>query len=555
MIRPLSKLILPFSILAMGSVPAAAQTFIAPTAYSFIYGSSLAGQRPEMTACYSKSDVNTTQFGLADIYLGSWSPNNPGAPASEVTYYMAVPGSPTAMLAQGSILYTNVADLEVGMIYDQNYNEMVVLVAYYEFGVGHKLDTYRMTGPASNPFVKVSTINLSVTPKYGRIRMDCHLEYAAAIVWENPAVGIEAIACNSGNWGGTIQLNGTTDESAPDVAFSHAADLNIRFVYKNRGNGIITESVIDWQQLISFPFATLNIVVPNIEDQNPAPMNISNMVIDCPDHYGVENWAYTYTDGGNVYVRFIDHNSGTPPTTVIVNSGLWGPSGNLTTGFFARKPTIHYGDAAQGGASGNILLAWYSPYVGGDSHYLALEANENFSVRVSPADYLRLPNTVSYTYPYSGVAFSKMSDLAPAYLYTTFITEAVPSSGNYHLRHAFHPYSNTMSFKGAKNNNNTAIDACRKRYGQLPVRSIKTSAYPNPFAHTFNNSFHLEENSEIVLHIADIKGTVVKQHTEHRPAGTHTIKMDNLDQLVSGTYFLTTYINGVKSNTQIIVKK
>jgi len=548
------KFSLPILFLSVNSLSVTAQTFIPPAAPSFLNGI-FAGARPEMTACYSQRGINTVQFGMTDLYVGSWSTNDPGLTNSEVTYCFSVPGTPgtpIASLATGKIQYAQpVADLEVGMVYDNNYGENVLLVAYYEFGTGHQLDIYRINGPASSPFTKVSTIPLSSSSSYGRIRMDSHLGYGVVIVWENPGNGIETMVCDSGNWSGTVQLAGTLDEMGPDVAFSHSTpDLNLHFVYKNRNTNEITESVLPWLQVLAIPFGNTINLTPQIEDINTAPADISNLTIDCPDHYSNENWAYTYTDGARVYVRFINHFASGTPTTEIINP-------DLVPYWKARTPTIHYGDGALTGQSGRVMVAWYSPYNGGDSHYLAQEFDENLNVLnpTTPNEYYRLPSSVAaWTYTRYGVAFSKMSDaiMVPSYLYTTYITEVL-NSGTYHLHHAFHDFATTNAFRGqpiAK----TPYEECKQHKANTIVRTINTPAYPNPFSHGFNNSFSLKESSQITLQIVDIRGSVLNQHTENRPSGTHTIRMENVDQLPAGTYFLNTFINGEKTGTQTIIK-
>jgi hypothetical protein len=63
-----------------------------------------------------------------------------------------------------------------------------------------------------------------------------------------------------------------------------------------------------------------------VQDVNGVTVQWSELTasIDCPDHYSVENWAYTYAiDGMDIYVRSIDYNSlGFPITTNVVNGSL-----------------------------------------------------------------------------------------------------------------------------------------------------------------------------------------------------------------------------------------
>lgn len=544
------KLSLPVLLFSLSSFSVSGQTFINPASWFYNYGV-INGQRPEMTACYSQRDINTAQFGLTDLYVGSWSTNFPGGTASEVTYRFTVPGTPSATITTGRILYKNpVADLEVGMVFDKNYGENVLLVAYYEFGTGHQLDIYRINGAPANPFTKVANIPLSNSSSYGRIRMDSHLGYGIGIVWENPGVGIEVIACDNGNWSGKAQLTGTLDELGPDIAFSHGnVALNLNFVYKNNNNNNITKSVIQWATVMGIPFGTTSPLTPLVQDVNTAPGNISNITIDCPDHYSNENWAYTYTDGHSVFVRFINYFGAAMATTKVINP-------HLVSAWMAKTPTIHYGDGAISGQSGRVMVGWYSPYIGGDSHYLAKEFDEELNpINTQPQDYYRL-NIESWTFSRSGIAFSKMSDVSmvPAFLYATYITETGNNSGTFNLNHRFHDFNTLTAFRG-NTPSKTAYEECRKHNGQPVIRAIQSTVYPNPFSNSFNNSFSLKESSTITLKIVDIKGTVLKEHTEKRPSGTHIIKMEDIGSLPTGAYLLHTIVNGNLTSTQTIIKK
>lgn len=557
-----------FSLTAIGFFATApAQVFNPPAAVEFTFFNPTAGVNPQVTSNYSHKDV-PTPFGVFDLYLSSWSTNDPGGGSlSEFMCLFTLPSSPTSIVGQGSILYQGVADLKVGMVYDGTIGQHVILVAYYDYlGInsitgkpGHLLDIYTLTGSPGSPAAWSSQIQLSTAPSYGRISLDSHKDYGVAIAWEHPGVGIETMVGDGGTWSGVTTLVGTLDESGPDVAFSHSnGPLNVHFVYQNPAAGNITESVMDWFVLLGVPFGNTAAIVPNIQDVDWTSFPISNLVLDCPDHYGVENWAYTYTDGHRVYVRHIDYNTSGVPITTVVNDGSLGNAPTLGS-FLAFNPTLHYGDGAMGGTTGQISVGWYSTYgltSTGDAHYIALEMREDGSGLLSAPDYNRLPNSVGHTFPFSGISFSKMSDgasgLAPDFLYTTFFKEIGSGSGNYRLHHAFHKWNNPV-FRGIKPK--PVYPDCSSPSQKVQASIPKAATYPNPFQNTLISRVNLKEDGTVDMVLTDIKGKVVAQQKTWQHKGDQTVQMNGLHKLPPGSYLLSTTVNGKNNGTQIMIKQ
>ncbi len=566
MVKTLRQPLVLLSLAIMGFSSTSAQTFNPPVADAFVFGNLPAGMGPQVTANYSHRDIPTS-FGVNDLYLSAWSTNDPGGGSlSEFIYRFTAPSTPLALASQGSFFYQGVADLKVGMVFDATIGEYVVLVAYYDYmgvnsitgQVGHLLDKYVVNGPPGSSLNWFGQIQLSTSPQYGRISMDSHKDYGVAIAWEHPGVGIETMVGDAGTWSGVTTLDFTIGEMGPDVAFTHSGGaLNVHFAYQNPGANTITESVMDWMSLLSVPFGGTALTPPNIEDINFVPSPVSNLVLDCPDHYGVENWAYTYTDGQRVYVRHIDYNTSGVPFTTIVNNGSLG---NVPTvgNFLAFNPTLHYGDGAMGGATGQISVGWYCTYsltASGDSHYITLEMREDGSGLLSAPDYNRLPNSINgYAYPFSGIAFSKMSDipLAPGYLYANYFIETPFASGNYELHHAFHKWNNPL-FRGIKPA--PLHPECGSPSKKEIMQASRLSVYPNPFLNTFSSKVMLKEAGMVTMVLTDISGKVVAQEKTWQHKGEQLVSMKRLEQLASGNYLLTTKVNGVNQGTQVMVKK
>lgn len=560
----LRKLAASLSFLVAGAVPVSAQTFTIPNAYSFPFGDPSVSHDPKVTSNYSKRDLQTN-FGVADMYLSTWSTNDPGGGSpSEVIYMFTAPADPTAMMTQGSIFYQGVADLGVGMVFDATTGDYVALVTYYDYlGInsasgqpGHMLDLYTINGPAGSPLVLSSKIQLSYAPQYGRIRMDSHIEYAVAIVWQNPGVGIETMVCNNNNWSGVTTLAGTEEEIGPDVAFSHAGGLEVNFVHQNPAAGTITKSKLNWGTLLMVPFGNTIVMPANVEDVNTGmQFPISELVIDCPDHYNVDNWAYTYTDGRKVCVRHVDYNTSGVIKTTVVNDGTLGIS--IANNQIPYSPTIHYGDRNITGYTGEITVGWNSSYgASSESRYLAVEMEEDGSALISAPDYMMLPNSLLSAYRNTGISFSKMSDYqhpgVPAFLYTTYITKPVFGGSNYELNHAFHKWMNGV-FKGER----PAMlhPECGKQSLKKQEPMVQSVIAPNPFRHSIVNSVSLKEDARVELVLLDMAGRVVGQKETGLSRGNHQVYMNGLGALPSGSYVLHTSINGKRTSAELLIKQ
>ncbi|RYD95807.1 MAG: T9SS type A sorting domain-containing protein [Sphingobacteriales bacterium] len=563
MFHSLRKAAVLFPLLSIGAAPVMAQSFTTPVADEYVYGSTADIIKPKVTANYSRGNF-PSGFGNTDLYLSSWSTNDQTS-VSEFIYTFTSPSIPTAIMSQGSFFYKYVADLEVGIVNDGSGGHQI-LVAYYDYlgshsptgNAGHMLDIYKLTGNPSAPLGLANQIQLSYSPKYGRISMDSHKDYAVAIAWDYPGKGIQASVCDLGNWSGVTTLAGTGKQKGPDVAFSHSSsNLNVHFVYKS--TSAITESMLDWPLLLSVPFGSSVSMAPSIEDVDAVPFKTSNLVLDCPDHYDVENWAYTYTDGKYVYVRHIDFHSTATPMTTVVNDGVNFSNYPLAKKYYADAPTLHYGDGAiSGGTTGQISVGWNNRvHDGSISNYVGLEMKEDGGTMLSLPDYMELPNSaLPYSSGYTGIAYSKMSDgaggLAPEFMYATYFTEVSPGSGYYKLHHAFHKW-NDVVFKGA---NDMKHDVnCKSPSRKEQADLLVTTTSPNPFQSKFRHNLTLNEAADIQLTLVNVTGRVVAQKTEKLGRGNHTMEMSGLDNVPAGNYILTTNLNGKTVGAKVMVKQ
>lgn len=566
------------------------QNFVPPAAYSFDYNSA-ALQSPDNvnhTANYSIANI-PTGFGAADMYLGGWSSLGTG---SEVTYQFTVPGNPTGMFYQGIIPIPNGTEVTVGSVRVNTLD--YILIAYRLIGAasGYKLDLYRINISTTTPISFSGSFTLSTSSGGdGRISMDCHKQYGVALVYPTTA-GIETRVANTsgGTWAisPAVTLTGTAGNTSPDVAFNHSnSGLNVHYVYYNPSTYRLTESVLDFYAILGNLSGSMT---PAVEDVNQLPVSPYNFfrlvrpVIDCPDHYDVDNWAYAYTYtlapntvGPNgflktegIFVRHVDYHSSGVPATVNVTDGSLGNAPCMD--YYPIYPTLCYGEEMSGFNTGQIYVSWYNqenPTQDGGM-FVGVHMRENGGGLLSVPDYLTIPNSLNsysvnsihatnlYDYYISPIALSKNSDaisaLAPDFLYTTYLYRDVPFPYPYLFNHVFHKWNDNTAYKGSA----PSLSALFPEYGSLSdLKQLETGmqVQPNPFNNAARASFTLTEDGTLRLQLSDIVGRVVWQREETAIKGAHTAQLDNLQKVPAGVYMLKASLNGKPVDTKKIIKQ
>ncbi|WP_222166540.1 T9SS type A sorting domain-containing protein [Edaphocola aurantiacus] len=530
MLQPLKVMVLG-SLLAGTGILSHAQTFTSPLATEYVYND-VSVTDATGTSAYSATMI-PTGFGLVDMYLASWYPKN--GSKSEVTWQF-LQGGTTSILQQGSIPYNDVVGLDVSAVFNGTATQ--ILVAYYRIGIGHFVDIYDVTNSTFTPVVFNNTVQLSNSADYGRIRVDGFFQHQMVFTWEYPGIGIQSCALdNAGSWGMVQTFAGTEYQHEPDVAVKHGGGANparIHYVYHN-GNGVVTESTLDWNTLKN---ATSGVLSPVVEDVNVLNHTISNPVIDCPDLCSEDNWAYTYSDNRYVYVRYIDYFSTATPTSVTVTSGVLGNAPLDVHETYS--PTIHYGltDAYGIHPTDNITVAWYVTDLSGTNGYAGIQMTADGTTLLSGPDYMALPNsfTADQYHGLPGIALSKSDQqLAPEFLYATYY-DYNPATDQFSLHHAYHSWGNTV-FKGT-----------------AAPKAAAINTYPNPFNDRINTAVTVEGAAMVQVQLSDITGRIVSQKRQAVPAGTHQLQLDQLQGTVPGTYFLSIIVNGTAQQTQTLIK-
>lgn len=516
-----------FAMFAFAFTQLRAQVLIPATSYEDIYPTT----PPTGTTPHAYSWGNMYFGGPAfDSYISSQD--------GSVIWRMTNIGNPAAIFNQGVIPYPKCVDISVGFMYDAS-TVPHAIVSYYKNGVGHFYDVYKW---GLGGLTLISSTQISFLTNYTRISMDSHKSYGLVIVWEE-ASDLYAITGLNCVFNGPILLGGTSSMKRPDVAFSHSAGpLNVRFVYHKQTSPTtydIYESVADFFTLNSSAFYT-----PTVEDVNPVTVIWSELTasIDAPDHYGVENWAYTYAiDGVDVYTRSLDYNSlGFPVTTNVVNGTL----GNAAMPAKELGPRIAYN---QSGSSFHV--AFYSSFfvMPNGQCYFTEEIKESAFGLVSSPDYELVAANSAFPSGASlnSIAFSKQTDVM-AFLYTVFLDK----KGTHHV---FHKWPQTTSFRnsasGDLNEIHNLADNCGTEHavvsGPASKRSKELAVGPNPFSgqvNLFVPPAMKNETMNIVL--TDISGKLYldQQCTASEAAGI----IENTSRgLHAGTYFLSTTVKSM----------
>ncbi len=556
--RVLATLSVLFCSLLGTNAPLLAQTFNTPIAYEDSWP--MAGS-PDIsltshTSAYSFGGVSITGLGAVDLALAGW--DDPFGIVAGASWRYLQPGNPSIVLAQGVIPYTNVRDVEVGFLDVSGSSQM--LVAYYELGVGHKIDVYDLT--TSGPSLLYTNV-LSTSPIYGRISMDCHLTYAVSLVWEEGGVIYTMVGLNSGPsiaFSGVLTLAKTGNDFMPDCAFSHTSmggSLNVHYCYYSPATGIMREVSYDFWAMIYMSTGT---VVPTLfNDFNFIGFYSDPVIanIDCPGHYDVENWAYAYTTNNqDISVRLVDYHTMASAATRIINDGSV-LACTAINGNYNYAPFPAYDPNHSPGAE-NIYVGWYTntpdPAAGMQpAGYVAVRMTENGLVALSPLDYLGVANNPTWATQTPVLSFSKQDDIFP-FLYTVF-PEYNPGFPGYQLQNKYHNWSSPM-FKGEEAHNAFECndEARIAEFKSKMVASTTIKAYPNPFTNVLGLSFPASmQQSSTTIVVSDMTGKVMDTYSgQVSKVNAHLTDLSKT--LSPGAYIMNVSVEGQTKQTIKVTK-
>ncbi|HEY0029990.1 MAG TPA: serine hydrolase, partial [Bacteroidia bacterium] len=91
---------------------------------------------------------------------------------------------------------------------------------------------------------------------------------------------------------------------------------------------------------------------------------------------------------------------------------------------------------------------------------------------------------------------------------------------------------------------------------ETDLANINITAYPNPFKNDLSLTLHLAvPASSVIMTLTNTLGEeIARLEKENLSTGDHLLGFDNLNEINSGMYFITTFLNGQSVNTLKVIK-
>jgi hypothetical protein len=543
-------------------------------AYSFLYPQPGTFNFPNSVGAYSiKWHLPNT--GDVDVYVATMATHPQSGFPSSFIYTITASSDPTTILAQGDFPYPNVDEMDVTMCPGAS-QKLNVVVAYHQINGGHFIDIYEESGNIASPFALLSTTQVS-SALAGRIRVDAFKDYVAA-VWENLGTGIETVIARPAlGMISTIKtLNGTSNCKEPDLAFLYKTNSNgdsalvLHYVYYdttviNHDSLAIIESKIFVNPVLNDPAATVTPIIEDVNiDQLSTQLAEIRPVLDCPDNYDVDNWAYAYVGTwSNLSIRHMDYHSMSMPVTTRMTNLITSGTGE------SFYPCLHYHDIHLH-AKEQLELGWH--WFGG-WNYLGVNVKEDGGGYFNASQMMLLPSAnvplnyspanSDYSFPIymfnytlkEGIAYSKQSTggLVPDYLYAVYY-DYDRTTSTFYLHHAFHRWSDPL-FRGPENGDAHGNQKDLQQTGVLASDLKSISAAPNPFRDYLKISFFSEQSGLAVVELQDISGRVVRKTEQGNQKGSQSIALSGMEEVPAGIYLVNLKVNNKQIGTAKVTKQ
>lgn len=487
--------------------------------------------RTQHTSCYSMTDIG---FGAAanNLYIHTW--NSAGGPVNGIAWRRTNTAGTTLNLGT-AVINGDIRDLEAGFV--QVSGTYFVVATYYEQGVGFFYRLYQWNpgglAPVGGPVL------LMACQQYRRISLDAHKLYGVAITWQDISgrVYVKVADASSGTLviGNNIEVTNAFNAAIPDVAFSHAANLNVRIAFVDEGSGLINVMHEDFFTLLGaggpMPFI--------LDDLNPAafpppliqdPFRSNNLQLDSPDHFPDDNWSYIYTDDQqNVFARLQTWSVSGVPFTMNLSNWL-GAFRNefLTLGYRPDGMGIHYG--------------WFTRYTGAPiPGFIALEMNDDGTFVTPPGNFKVVANTTAYSWE-PVMSFSKQNDLSNR-LFVAYPMSGVGGFG-YEMRTKLIPWG-APSFITTPGTPGVATAS---------VSEVELSVFPNPFTETFTVGVKNDApTATYEATLTDLQGKAIA-HPKGNLRGVNEALQNAVRNMPAGIYFLTVKNDGQLHQTLRVIK-
>lgn len=548
--RTFTKHILASALLLLGAVSGAKAQIVPanPGGMEYPYPAAvLPSTNTPYTSCFSL-DANFSSPTNYNVLVSSWE-NSTGAGI----IWQVVDYTTSTVLDKGFQLYpAGTSHINVGIV-RMGPNPQID-VSYHKFGTGHFVDVYNWNTPlflgGPGGITALFSKQLSCIPNSTNIAMDSHIGYGTAIVWEDPANGINVIAANMNSFGPIFTCMGTASHVTPDVSFAHyAGPLEIHIASYLAGTGI-QEYYLNWMDIIpggifamgcvGMPLCVTCAVPVTFQDTNPITATPNHIEICTKDHYTVGNWAYVYNIGSDIFARIYNANFSPFPAPVSLGFGtvcftngsyvppVYPPSLPIINTAANDMPTIAW--LGQGpGAPPQFYVGWHTAfrfpaYNPTSDAYIAILVNED-GMLVGPApamgNFYGAALTPTDISPEPAIAFSRNDDMN-SMMYETF-SQANPTMG-YWMEHRWIAWGGP-SFRPA--------------LGSAPVTEDKhISINPNPFKDDLKLTFSYSmENEVVAIRVTDMAGRDMGIYN-NMLMGANDFLSQTAKKLIPGTYII-----------------
>lgn len=338
--------------------------------------------------------------------------------------------------------------------------------------------------------------------------------------------------------GNTILVANAKFGTAPDVAFSHGDNLNVRIAYADTSTWDVVVMHEEFGNIMSAMGAmafTVDDVNPNVYPLGVSELHANQLQLDSPDHYPEENWSYVYsTDSKHVKARIQNH-SLSPSAFTVSLTGTWLLDYNnrfLTIAYDPTGTSIHYG--------------WNTEYTSGGPRpdYVAVEINHDGTFITPPDTFKRVTNPAACEIQFPIMAFSKQND-ASDHLFVVYpMCSGTMPFLSFDMRYKLVPWG-SASFSPL-DTENLGID------GPAADGNIAVTALPNPFGETFSLGMTGDATGEIYrVTLTDLQGKICAQlrgniSTLNAELGGATQKM------APGMYLVTVHGNRFHKTLRVV---
>lgn len=466
--------------------------------------------------------------------------------------------SPASSVLNGVATTTATIDLPNAVDIRVGYMEPYIVAAYFDVLLGRYVFAWfdwaapsgsTITQALGSPIL-LPTLATPPLSNYGRISMDINQDgNKVAMVYDDGGyiygAGIELIGATFNFMLPTTPyaLSSLTSGAPssgninPDISFNREPGTGVDYIFLTYYNTILGGELV-WKYPFTQLYGKLGGLMTYL-DGIVLPSGVSYVNFDCPDHFSFNHWAYTYTDGNNIYLRADTANGGSPSVyTTIINDGTLSNMPYDISSFSNVVPTLTYKHNL---GRDEIFVAWASDAVGTYlSPYTETYVSATVAVNgpsaplgVTNPEYAIIDNNPNAHYMLSTPLIALSRNARNANRFVSYTTDE-PTLG-FELKHKNVDFFNDYY----RRSDPTVTNAITNNVLKL---------YPNPFASEINLDVPYELQKETwSISISDLLG---RQIESYNGASPNIFVHDASSKLSSGQYIIK--LQCTNSEPQII---